>query len=97
MWVYGELVTSVDITLLAEIAERGRMVCDHIAVRKLWYAGLVEWCSPTEVRLTSAGLAALYRNEEEQQEVCEICHSTKCPCRVCHRRKCDNCAHNMED
>ncbi len=49
---------------LAQIAEKGRIVCDSFEVRRLWYAGLVRWCSLTEVSLTSAGLAILYRAEE---------------------------------
>lgn len=51
--------------LLTKCAEQGRLVCDSLEVRKLWYAGLVRWCSPTEVCLTSAGLATLYRAEEQ--------------------------------
>lgn len=50
--------------LLTWCAEDGLLVCCNIDVRKLWYAGLVEWCSLTEVRLTSVGLAVLYRAEE---------------------------------
>lgn len=53
------------LTLLVKCAEQGRLVCDCIEVRKLWYAGLVEWCSPTEVCLTSKGLNLLYRAEEK--------------------------------
>jgi len=52
------------LALLAAIAEHGRIVCNTIEVRKLWYAGLVQWCSVTEVCLTSAGLSVLYRAEE---------------------------------
>jgi len=51
--------------MLNEIATQGRMVCDSFAVRRLWYAGLVHWVSITEVGLTSAGLAELYRAEEQ--------------------------------
>jgi len=52
------------LNLLVSIAENGRAVCDTHEMRKLWYAGLVSWCSPTEVCLTSVGLAALYAAEE---------------------------------
>ncbi len=52
------------LALLFRCAEQGRLVCDSFEVRKLWYAELVSWCSPTEVRLTSVGLAVLYRAEE---------------------------------
>ena len=52
--------------LLNWCAEDGRLVCCNADVRKLWYAGLVEWCSLTEVRLTSAGLAVLYSTEEDE-------------------------------
>lgn len=51
--------------LLVTVAETGQAVCDTHEMRKLWYAGLVSWCSPTEVCLTSAGLAVLYRAEEQ--------------------------------
>ena len=51
--------------LLVRVAEEGRSVCDSFEMRRLWYAGLVRWCSPTEVCLTSAGLAALYAAEEK--------------------------------
>jgi hypothetical protein len=50
--------------MLIQIAQTGRIVCDTFETRKLWYAGLVQWCSPTEVCLTSAGLSVLYRAEE---------------------------------
>jgi len=50
--------------LLEKIAVDGRMVCDTIDVRRLWYAGLVRWCSLTEVCITAKGLAMLYEAEE---------------------------------
>lgn len=53
------------LTLLVEVAENGRRVCDSFEMRCLWYKGLVRWCSPTEVCLTSAGLAVLYAAEEK--------------------------------
>ena len=55
------------LSLLVNIAETGRVVCDTFEVRRLWYAGLVQWCSPTEASLTSAGLSILYRAEEERE------------------------------
>lgn len=53
------------IRLLVLIAEAGQYTCDCFEVRCLWYAGLVQWCSPTEVCLTSIGLSLLYRAEEK--------------------------------
>ena len=50
--------------LLTKIAEMGRITCDTPEIRRLWYKGLVRWVSPTEVGLTSDGLAYLYRAEE---------------------------------
>lgn len=55
--------------ILVKCAEQGRLVCDCIEVRKLWYAGLVQWCSSTEVCLTSSGLNLLYRAEEKGEIV----------------------------
>ena len=60
----GALIAETYRRLLCWEIANGQIVCDTFEVRRLWYAGLVQWCSPTEVSLTSAGLSILYRAEE---------------------------------
>lgn len=66
-----EVTMDRTLELLTWCAEDGRLVCCNADVRKLWYVSLVEWCSPTEVRLTSAGLAYLYRAAEAEENADE--------------------------
>ena len=47
--------------LLLDMAHRGRVVADTARHRRLWYHGLTQWVSPTEMALSDSGARVVNR------------------------------------